>query len=237
LFEDDFESATVGQAPEGWDTFIAYQANPMMNPQGSGEQALVETAQKKNGAQAVHFIGSGQPAMITRALPEGTTRVVVTAWVWMSRQLGNQTDPSQNHETLIGIRGTPADANNEIRFGEIKGAIGVNEVPSDNISPTMDQWYSGPSVPAETWACMEIAFFADQPQHEMFAWVDDELLLSVTMGNEWQNGEMPPTWMFGKDSSNRTFEEVILGWHSFSSNTVDVWMDDVVVSTDRVGCR
>lgn len=230
LFEDDFEAGTVGMGPADWDTFISYQVNPM-NPQGDGTAAVIGTEMKKNGAQAIHFKGGAQPAMITRPLPDGTNKIVVTAWVWMSRQLGNQVEEKHNHETLIGIRGTPGGANDEIRFGEIKGTLGVNEVPSDNITPQMDMWHKGESVAAETWACFEIEFAGDQAQHELHAWVDGTELVSVTTGDQWQNGAMPATWMNGK------FKEVILGWQSFSSNNIDVWMDDVIVSTARVGCR
>ncbi|HEX2733668.1 MAG TPA: hypothetical protein VHM70_18790 [Polyangiaceae bacterium] len=230
IFEDDFESGSVGMGPADWDTFISYQVNPM-NPQGDGTGATIGTEQKHGGSQAIHFNGGSSPAMITRALPQGTNKIVVTAWVWMSRQLGNQAAESQNHETLIGIRAKPGDANDEIRFGEIKGAIGVNEVPTDNIMPKLEQWHTGESVAAMTWSCMEIVFAGDQPQHELHAWIDGKELLSITSGDQWQNGNMPADWMKGK------FTEVILGWQSFSNNTIDVWMDDVVVSTGRVGCR
>jgi hypothetical protein len=33
------------------------------------------------------------------------------------------------------------------------------------------------------------------------------------------------------------FACVQIGWESFSSLAKDVWMDDVVVSTARVGCN
>jgi hypothetical protein len=42
---------------------------------------------------------------------------------------------------------------------------------------------------------------------------------------------MPDTWLNGK------FVEVILGWHSFSSSTADIWLDDLVLSTSPIGCN
>lgn len=226
LFVEDFETQTVGARPDGWDDFVGWQKN---NPSPSTTNfALVASEQAFSGSNAIHFKGGANPAQITRPLPQGTTKVFVSARVWMSRQLGQ--NPGANHETLIAIRGTSGDANNEVRFGEIKGVIGTNEVPSDNISPLMDQWGQGPAVPPETWACFEVAFLGDQPQHELHAWVDGELVHSIVAPDEWQNGAMPATWMDGK------FVEVVLGWHSFSSADADIWMDDIVVATGRQGC-
>ena len=163
-------------------------------------------------------------------LPAGTNRLFVRAMVFLEVQLGNNPSPSANHETLICIRGTPGGANDEIRFGEIKGAIGTNEVPSDNISPQMDQWNGGPSVSPNEWHCFEVDFLGDQPQNELHARVDGQEVHAVTAPDQWQNGMLPANWMNGK------FDEVIFGWHSFSNVQTNVWMDDIVLSTQAIGC-
>jgi hypothetical protein len=230
LFSDDFESGVVGQQPSGWDNFIAWNANGA-NPSGE-DLALVDNAQAHGGAQSLHFHGGSNPAQLTRVLPDGTDRLYIRAYVRMSRQLGNvpATD-NPNHETLIAIRGTPGGASDEVRFGEIKGAIGTNEVPSDNIAPTMDLWNSGPSVPADTWACIEVAFLGDRDTHELHAWVDGSEVHTITdPATQFQNGAMPANWLEGN------FVELVIGWHSFSSATADVWMDDLVVALSPIGC-
>lgn len=225
---EDFESGTVGQQPAGWDNFVGWVKNG--NNTATGQAfALVDDSKKHGGTKSIHFKGGQQPAMITRALPNGTNKLYVRAWVYMTRQLGQ--NPGANHETLIGIRKESGGANDEIRFGEIKGAIGTNEVPSDNISPKMDLWGKGPVIPKDTWVCLEVAFLADEAQHKLHAWADGTLVHEVTSGDQWQNGTMPATWMNGK------FVEVILGWHSFSSQDIEVWMDDIVLATSRVGCQ
>ena len=124
--------------PPGWSNFIAYQANAA-NPSGT-TLALVDSTRAHTGTKSVHVHGGQQPAQLTRMLPSGTNKLYVRAWIYFTRQLGANTDPSANHETLIGIRKLPGQANDEVRFGEIKGVIGTNEVPSDNISPKMAQW-------------------------------------------------------------------------------------------------
>ncbi len=226
LFSDDFESGTVGAGPEGWDTFVAWVANGG-NPSGE-TSALISSEQSVSGSQSIHFSGGSNPAQIVWPLPDGTNKVYLTAWVYMTRQLGE--NPGDNHEHIFAIRGEPGSANNEVRFGEIKGTIGTNEVPSDNITPLMDQWGMGPALPANTWICFEVGFIADQMPHELHAWADGQLVHSITAADQWQNGAMPDNWMDGK------FVEAVFGWHSFSSNDIDVWMDDIIISTDRQGC-
>lgn len=228
FFFDDFEADAVGATPGEWNTFLGYAVNGP-NPGDNGSLALVDDSDAHGGAHAVHVHGGSSAALITRALPPATDRLYVRAYVKLSRPLGaNPT--SNNHETLIGIRATPGDGNNEVRFGEIKGAIGTNEVPSDDIAPPYAAWGLGAQVPANTWACFEVAFLADLPYHELHAWVDGELVHSVTTLDDWDHRALPATWMQGK------FTEVLLGWQSFSSNTVDLWIDDVVLSTAPIGC-
>jgi hypothetical protein len=227
FFTDDFEAGTVGRQPSGWDNFIAYVKNAT-NPQGA-TLALVDDSQKHGGAKSIHFHGGGSPAMLTRPLPPGTNKLYVRAFFYLSRQLGM--NPGANHETLLGIRKSIGAANDEVRFGEIKGVIGTNEVPTDNISPKMAQWGMGPVVAANRWACIEVAFLADQPQHILQAWADGVMVHSITGPDQWQNGVMPMNWMAGK------FVEFIVGWQSFSNANADVWMDDLVLSTGPIGCN
>lgn len=228
FFRDDFESGVAGAQPAGWDTFLAWQKN-VVNPYFDGTLALVDTLHAHGGRNAVHFHGGGSPAMLTRPLPAGTNKLYVRVWVYQARQLGM--NPGANHETLIGLRRSVGSANDEVRFGEIKGVIGTNEAPTDNIAPKFAQWGMGPAFPPNTWACYEVGFLGDQPQHVLNAWINGALVHSITAPDQWNNGVMPMTWLNGK------FVEVIFGWHSFSNITNDVWMDDIALATERIGCN
>lgn len=226
IFREDFEAATVGQQPSGWDNFISYVKNGQ-NPNGK-VSALIDSTRAHGGTKSVRFAGGSQPAMLTRALPNGTNKLYVRAFFWMKRQLGM--NPGANHETLIGIRKSVGGANDEVRFGEIKGAIGTNEVPSDNISPKQELWGKGPVIAANSWQCIEVAFLADEATHKLYAWNQDTMVHSITAPDQWNNGALNAAWMNGK------FVELILGWHSFSGIDTELWMDDLVVSTARIGC-
>lgn len=242
FFHEDFESSTTDQLPTGWDNFISYQKNNPMNPAGT-ISVLTDTTHVHGGTKAVHMHGDGNPAQLVRALPKNLTKLYVRAWVFMTRQLGQHTDMSANHESLIVLRRKSGDANDEVRFGEIKGVVGTNEVPSDNISPTMDKWHqaTGPLVPANTWTCIEVAFLADAMPNTLHATAGGMAIHDITSigTDQWQNGAMAATWLAGKfagDGGNAP--EIVFGWQSFSSGAVnDVWMDDIVLSNDPIGCN
>src|SRR3569623_338795 len=229
IFTADFESDTVGKQAAGWDNFISYNFNTT-NPQGDGTGALVDTSKAHGGKNSVHFKSSGNPVMIERALPAGTNRLYVRAYFYMTTQLGNGPQ-GENHETLLGLHQDPKSANNQVRFGEIKGAIGTNEVPSDNIAPKMASWYMPPVITANAWHCIEVAFLGDQAQHALYAWSDGVLVHSITASDQWQNGSLPMNWLNGK------FVDVMFGWQSFSSQANEVWMDDLVLSNGPIGCN
>jgi hypothetical protein len=212
--------------PTGWDNFIGYVKNGA-NPQGENLIAI-DASKKHGGASSVHFHGGSTPTMLTRPLPANTNKLYVRVWIWLSRQLGNNKDG--NHETLLGLRKTSGQADNEVRFGEIKGALGVNEVPTDALSLKPELWNMGPSIPKDKWVCLEAAFLGDKATHEFYAWADGTEVHKITGPSQW-HAPVPADFLNGR------FGEFIIGWHSFSNFTADVWADDLVLSTERVGCN
>jgi len=227
FFSDGFESGTVGATPSGWSTFIGWIFNGNNNTLSSGNYALLDNTKSYNGGNSVHFRGGPNPAQIVRTLPAGIQRLHMRAYVSLSKVLGNQA--GDNHEHIMGIRRT-TDASDEIRVGQIKGVLGTNQSFTDNIAPKMAQWYSGPQLAANTWYCVETAYYADTAYDELRMWVNGTLVHSVTSANDWNNGALGADWLSDK------FTYAFVGFHSFSNNTADVWMDDLVLSTQAIGC-
>lgn len=223
ILSADFEADMVGKQPAGWHNFMAYNIDAM-NPQ-SDIQAIVDATRAHGGKNSLHVKGGQSPAFLTLPLPSGTKKLYVRGYFYMTRQLGQ--NPGANHETLFGIR---KDKDNEIRFGEIKGVIGVNEVPTDNITPKMDLWGKGPLIAANKWVCIEGAFIGDQTQNEVRAWADGTEVSAALPGADWQNGTMPANWLDGK------WNEFMIGWQSFSSAKNEIWIDDLVLATSRINC-
>lgn len=226
IFSDTFENGTANTQPAGWQNFIGWVANNNNTASGS-EYALVDSTKAYTGTKSVHFKGGARPAQLVRALPTGTQRLYTRAYVNMSVPLGNVA--GDNHEHIFGLKKT-LDANNEIRVGQIKGVLGTNHIPSDNIAPKMSQWYSGPQLAANKWYCVETAYLADQAYDTLYMWVDGALVHTIDSSDDWNNGALAADWMSDK------FNYVMFGFHSFSNRTADVWMDDIVVSTQPIGC-
>jgi len=226
LFTETFENGAVNTQPAGWENFLAYNRNASNTTSGNA-YALIDSAKAYSGTKSIHFKGGQSPAQIVRALPAGLQRLYTRAYVNLSVPFGNI--PGDNHEHILGIKKT-FDANNEIRVGQIKGVLGTNYIPTDNIAPKQSQWESGPQLAANKWYCVEAAFLADQAYDTLHMWVDGTLVHSVTSGADWNNGAAPADWM------SDSFNFVMFGFQSFSQRNADVWMDDLVVSTQPIGC-
>jgi polyisoprenoid-binding protein YceI len=83
---------------------------------------------------------------------------------------------------------------------------------------------------ANTWYCVEVDYLADQAYDTLKMRVNGTEVHSITSANDWNNGALAADWMSDK------FNYVMFGFHSFSGRTADVWMDDIVVSTQPIGC-
>ncbi|HXJ22985.1 MAG TPA: hypothetical protein VMT03_22390 [Polyangia bacterium] len=227
IFSDDFEADTAGKQPTGWDNLINYNRNAS-NPMGN-LSALADSTQTHNGSKlALHIKSDGTMAFLERALPSGTKHIFVRAYVYSMQQLG-MGPQSDNHESLIGITADPTHT--QLRFGQMKGAVGTSLASDDNLSPPMAKWNGPPIISAQTWHCIEVEFDGTATYNTLNAWSDSTLVHSITQGSDWDHGAEPANWMSG------LFAYVQIGWESFSSLGNDVWMDDVVVATSRVGCN
>jgi len=212
----------------GWDTFIAYNFNGQ-NPSGTN-MAVVDETRSHSGKKSVHVHGGTSPAQIGYTLPTGIQRLYTRAYFYLTRPIGMHDPNSSNHDGLVVLRKTPSSADNEVRFGEIKGSIGVNEVPTDDISPVMADWGKGGVIPANAWHCIEIAWLGDGAQHQVVASMDGTMIFSVTAPNQWEHKTAGASFLAGK------FGQAVFGWQSFSGVETDLWVDDVVLSSSPIGC-
>ncbi|WP_323814415.1 cellulase family glycosylhydrolase [Cellvibrio sp. NN19] len=226
LFSETFENGAVNTQPAGWQNFIGWVPNNSNTTTGA-QYALIDNTKSYSGGKSIHFKGGAAPAQIVRELPAGTQRLYTRAYVNMSVAMGNVA--GDNHEHIFGIKKS-FDANDEIRVGQIKGVMGTNHIPSDNIAPKMDKWWSGPQMAANTWYCVEVDYLADQAYDTLKMRVNGTEVHSITSSADWNNGALAADWMSDK------FKYVMFGFHSFSGRSADVWMDDIVVSTQPIGC-
>ena len=222
LVDLDFESETVGSIPVGWQTFVNYSPNLSTS---TDSIYVGDSPPDNSSSKALHVQGGdSQPAQIVKELPENIQLLYVKARFYMSKSMGN--DPNDNHEHILGIKANQAgsfSADDEVRVGQGKGHLGFNHLPSDAISPRFSQWYSGPQTPVNEWFTVETVFEKNETYDTLKMYVDGELVNEVASAEDWHSS-VPSDWLDGK------LGFVFFGWHSFSQNAADVWIDDIIVS-------
>jgi len=234
FFFDDFEAGAPGTQPAAWDSWINY-SNVAGNSADNPQFALLDDTQSVSGAQSIHFHteGATQPAMLTLPLPAGLSSIYIRAFVMSRIAVGGvAADAVSNHETLIGLRATANDGNDEIRFGGAKGALGFNAVGpgrNDAVAPLANLWGSAPGMQPGQWHCVEIAF-VNQGTPRATATLNGTVVRDVTSPQGWHI-PVSNQWLDG------LYKEVMIVWRSFSvAPPNDVWMDDVVLSEQPIGC-
>jgi hypothetical protein len=97
-----------------------------------------------------------------------------------------------------------------------------------------DCWdHSDTVMPTQSWACIEWRFVV--ASDEMQLWLDGVEIEDIHVmgsgegcGGQDLNGLWP---------APRAFDRLRLGWERYQeSDERNVWIDDIVVSTERIGC-
>ncbi len=238
LFSMDFEGESLDTVPAGWHSFVGYVPNGNNNRNGN-TYALVDNQQARSGSMALKVGGNG-PAQIVKRLPENPGEIYMRAWFYMDIAIGS--DASDNHEHMMGVKqyeggadNSSFSANNEARIGQGKGHLGFNVVPnSDAISPTMERWYSGPTTPVNEWYCIEAhlnPLSTSGGYDSMVMYLNGEEVNAVRSASDWHVDSVSANWLADK------MGYAMFGWHSFSNHSVEMWVDDIVVSTQAIGCN
>ena len=98
-----------------------------------------------------------------------------------------------------------------------------------------DCWqHSATTMPTRRWACVEWHF--DGAQNEMEMWLDGRALEDIHVigsGEGCLGNDLDGQWL-----APPAFQSLYLGWERYqqAGNDRNLWVDDVVVSTERIGC-
>jgi hypothetical protein len=222
---DGFES---GQLDTGiWKTVL-------MGPSAS---ATVDSAHAHSGKYAAHFTvtpGAQSTAQITEGVtfPATNDTVYTRIWAYFSPAVMWPNNPPDFHTGFI-----IASGNNDL--GHVELAVGANLDPSSSAGPMHYLGYSiyrgppydefGPRSPTPVvtlaWTCIELL---ESGQGGMAAvrriWVDGS---ELTEQNNTFSGQKPPQ-----------FDTVAIGiWEYHPTPSLsDMWVDDVRISSQRIGC-
>jgi hypothetical protein len=238
LFSDDFESHTAGQLPGAPWKEETYQSGAVINIDGqrafSGKQALhvftPRGAKYRRGYVAIHL---GKP------VPEAQSGMFGRAMVWLDEAPVSLLKQENVHWTLLQGEGRSADDryNAIYRLG-VEWQQGTQLMANYETTPPVStdcKQQSRRRLPVRRWACVE--WHMEVASQEMEFWLDGKPVTRVKrsagpqacrgqdLGAEWR---APPK-----------FDSLYIGFERYadSANDQNLWIDDVVLSKSRVGCK
>jgi hypothetical protein len=232
-FFDDFEKHAPGQVPGAPWKEETYKSGAIIRVDGqhvySGKQAMHVTtprgANYRRGYVAIHLHGP---------LPQLQAGMFGRTMVW----LDTLPDAGPLHWTLLQGEGRSADDryNSIFRLGlEQRG--GTQFMANFETTPpvTTDcRQQSKRTLPVRRWACVEWHF--DIASNEMQFWIDGRQITRVqdrAAANSCRGADLGGQWL-----APPRFDSLYMGFERYgdSASDQDLWIDDVTLSRQRLGC-
>lgn len=242
LFCDDFEDDRPGEPPGA----------PWRDETGSsGAMVRVDEERAHSGKRAVHVLApKGAPyrrgyfAMHDPPVfPAASQEMYGRLMVWLDQAPVTPRGQPDVHWTLLQGEGRSRDDrfNSIYRFGGQHQA-GLGLMASFETTPPVksDCWqHSAAQLPVREWACVEWHFVV--AKNELMFWLNGSELSDLHVTDRAQapgSGCMATAELGGQWLAPPAFQSLYLGWERYQApeNDQNVWIDDVVVSTVRVGC-
>ena len=235
LFCDDFEDDSLGQFPGA----------PWQNQTGSGATVRVDGMMAFSGTRAVHV---NAPAGAYRrgyfSLQNGSSIFPGAAREMFGREMLwlDATPNATVHWTIIQAEGRAANGTHDAYYrygGQQQAGAGFMANYETNMGVSTDCYsHSATRMPTQVWACVEWRFSV--ATNEMQMWLDNRELTDLhvvdrptTAGSGCLGNGVNGQWL-----APPAFTTLHLGWEQYQqhSNDTNLWVDDVVISTERVGC-
>ncbi|HET6711299.1 hypothetical protein [Amycolatopsis sp.] len=223
LFRENFDRLPLGQvtAGPGWTTDV------------SGGSLTVEPSRTGHGRELrVRTTGNGRAFLVLPALnPPGNS-----FWVRMRvRVAAFPTAPDWAHWTIAEASGAGSPTLVRPIGGQYVPSAGANfyGVGSD-LGPTGDwtAWQTSAPAVAAQWRCVE--FHLDATDNRVTVYLDGVEQTALTVSTK-HHGGAPGDFLFP------AFDTLKLGWQLYQPDPVpssyDVRLDDLTVSTHRLGTR
>lgn len=218
LLCDDFETAAVGGAPDS----ASWQVQ-VFNQEG---RVLIDNTQAHSGSKSVYIDGTGSDSyrsvLITTSVPFPARSNSFYARVF----LRSKNAMGEGHSTYFGAGS--ADNQRMVRVGFQEYVLETNLiVPGTEyglLSGPWDQPDQGVQLPAGQWHCVE-AFF-NGAQNELRVWFDDTEVTALHTKN----------WNAGLSGWSPQYARAWFGFETYHGEQDELWLDDIVVGTQRIGC-
>ncbi len=242
LFHDDFERHAADRLPGAPWREETYK---------TGARIVVDTGHAFSGRQALH-IHTPRGAQYRRGyiaihdppvFPAARAALYGRAMVWLERAPEALPGAPPVHWTLLQGEGRSADDvyNSIYRLG-LEGEGGTRLMANFETTPPVRsdcRQHSARVMPLRAWSCVEWRFAT--AGNEMRFWLDGEELADIHIqgrGAGPNAGCAHHQDLGGEWRAPAAFQSLYLGFERYadSANDQDVWFDDVVIATARVGC-
>jgi hypothetical protein len=207
----------------------------------TGATLKVEASKPFKGAQGVHISAPGGTP-VGSLMKQGAPLFPIAGNSFFGRLMVwvNQVPTGGVHWNNIQSSGVMPNSTQTSKygwggmFGTIMAGYTIRNAPTDAAAVVDCSKSSTMTLPPKRWVCVEWQF--DGAGNEMHYWFDGQLLADVDViktGSKCVTPE-PPGGLWQAP----VFNNLTIGWLQYQSSgvAIDMWMDDLVVNTTRVGC-
>jgi hypothetical protein len=234
LFCEDFESGALD--PDKWSV-----TSGVNHVDDAAPPSVLETTIVAHGQYAAHFHGKGNVSnddafIITKALPPALlTHHFGRLYFYVSVK------PTSGHTMMVLGGSAGMSANPTLRDFEVATINGGWQLGFDqlNMSPSGEEvFYPTGQVPVAKWTCLEWEM-NDQPDSDSL-WIDGKSLGTLDDQHiNYPSGHVAGTPIFDGKSAGLIggFTTYSFGFYDWHPNVdFDIYYDDLVLDTTRVGC-
>ncbi len=223
---DDFESTTPGGPPDPKNWTLATP-----NCSGTGTLSIDDTV-AHSGTRSVKVVG--QAGYCNHIFMANSVMATLGKVAYGRFFVRLQDTLGQDHSTFMAMKDT-ADNNNDIRMGGQSDILMWNRQSDDATLPVLSPAGIAQSVQpaAAAWHCVE--FMIDGQNGYLLTWMDgaqvpglcEQGVSTQDVTQQWlQRGAWRPSPV-----------DLRLGWESYGGEAMTLWIDDVALSTTRIGCQ
>jgi hypothetical protein len=215
---DDFESGDLAK----WSV-----TDPFGNPQQSMPTVTVDTTMPAHSGTHSVKVHNGGLIGTTPPAPNFYGRF----WVWLGSNPSPGRGSGGHWGWVVGAGPLPGGTMAEVRQG------GQFDILIDNYSVNDDIVLSDPNLfndteggvppPVGKWVCVE--FFYGKDSLRTWLGGTEITALDVTPATVWAHGMKAP-W-------SPTYSAIRIGYAGYNGNAIDLWVDDVAIDANRIGCN
>lgn len=223
LFCEDFDALATGPA----------QSSRWTNDVASGSLTVDATKAHAGKALKVHTDGNGRALMRVSGISPPGNSFYGRMYAWVT---AFPSAPNYAHYTLVEAAGTgnstlirPVGGQYIMERGQKKmWGIGSDGGPTGDWT----RWKESAVAEPQKWLCLE--WQLDATDNTVRFWVDGVAKPEMTVSTKNHDGNQAQDFVFPK------VDRIFFGWWLYqggsSPASFDTWLDDIALSTTRIGC-